>query len=112
MSHGVILHHPVLICRRLRAHSGEGMAMNPSAAKWDDLKVFLEVARHGSVHAAAKRLKLDHSTVCRKIGRLEALLAVKLFDRSRKGISVRHEAQGLLKHVEQMDRHAGSLDDA
>ncbi len=86
--------------------------MASSAARWDDLKVFLEVARQGSVHAAAKRLKLDHSTVCRKIGRLESLLAVKLFDRSRKGIVVRHEAKGLLKHVEQMDRHAGSLEDA
>ena len=29
------------------------MAMNPNVAKWDDLKLFLEVARHGSVHAAA-----------------------------------------------------------
>ena len=86
--------------------------MNPSAAKWDDLKMFLEVARHGSVHAAAKRLRLDHSTVCRRIGRLESLLAVKLFDRSRKGIAVRSEAQGLLKHIEQMDRHAGHLEDA
>jgi DNA-binding transcriptional LysR family regulator len=37
---------------------------------------------------------------------------VKLFDRSRKGVAVRHEAQGLLKHIEQMDRHAGSLEDA
>jgi DNA-binding transcriptional LysR family regulator len=86
--------------------------MNPNAAKWDDLKMFLEVARHGSVHAAAKRLRLDHSTVCRRIGRLESLLAVKLFDRSRKGIAVRSEAQGLLKHIEQMDRHAGHLEDA
>jgi DNA-binding transcriptional LysR family regulator len=86
--------------------------MSPNAAKWDDLKMFLEVARHGSVHAAAKRLRLDHSTVCRRIGRLESLLAVKLFDRSRKGIAVRREAQGLLKHIEQMDRHAGSLEDA
>ena len=86
--------------------------MNPNAAKWDDLKMFLEVARHGSVHAAAKRLRLDHSTVCRRIGRLESLLAVKLFDRRRKGIAVRSEAQGLLKHIEQMDRHAGHLEDA
>ena len=46
------------------------MAMNPNVAKWDDLKLFLEVARHGSVHAAAKRLRLDHSTVGRRIGRL------------------------------------------
>jgi len=88
------------------------MPMNPNAAKWDDLKMFLEVARHGSVHAAARKLKLDHSTVCRRIGRLESLLAVKLFDRSRKGIAVRREAQGLLKHIEQMYRHAGSLEDA
>src|SRR5580765_6113888 len=86
--------------------------MNPNAAKWDDLKMFLEVARHGSVHAAAKRLRLDHSTVCRRIGRLESLLSVKLFDRRRKGIAVRREALGLLKHIEQMDRHAGSLEDA
>ncbi|HZP70595.1 MAG TPA: LysR family transcriptional regulator [Pseudolabrys sp.] len=86
--------------------------MNPNSAKWDDLKMFLEVARHGSVHAAAKRLRVDHSTVCRRIGRLESLLAVKLFDRSRKGIAVRREAQGLLKHIEQMDRHAGHLEDA
>ncbi len=86
--------------------------MNPNAAKWDDLKMFLEVARQGSVHAAAKRLRLDHSTVCRRIGRLESSLAVKLFDRSRKGIAVRSEAQGLLKHIEQMDRHAGHLEDA
>lgn len=82
------------------------------ATKWDDLRIFLEVTRQGSVHAAAKRLKLDHSTVCRRIGRLESLLAVKLLDRTRKGIVVRPEAHGLLKHIEQMDRHAGLLEDA
>jgi DNA-binding transcriptional LysR family regulator len=82
-----------------------------SAAKWDDLRVFLEVARQGSVHAAARHLRLDHSTVCRRIGRLEALLAVKLLDRNRKGVFVRPEAQGLLQHIEQMDQHAGSLDE-
>jgi DNA-binding transcriptional LysR family regulator len=84
----------------------------PSAAKWDDLRIFLEVARQGSVQAASKRLKLDHSTVTRRIGKLESLLAVKLLDRSRKGITVRAEGQALLKHVEQMDMHAGSLQDA
>src|SRR3954447_7220295 len=84
----------------------------PSAAKWDDLRIFLEVARHGSVHAASKRLKLDHSTVTRRIGKLESLLSVKLLDRGRKGIVVREEAKALLKHIEQMDMHAGSLEDA
>ena len=82
-----------------------------SAAKWDDLRIFLEVARQGSVHAASKRLKLDHSTVTRRIGKLESLLSVKLLNRSRKGIAVREEAQALLKHIEQMDMHASSLED-
>jgi len=91
-------------------------AQNPfrragAAPKWDDLKVFLEVARQGSVHAAARHMRLDHSTVCRRIGRLEALLAVKLLDRNRKGVFVRPEAQGLLQHIEQMDQHASSLDE-
>lgn len=86
--------------------------MKLGAAKWDDLRVFLEVARQGSVHAAAKRLRLDHSTVCRRIDKLESILSVKLLDRTRKGIVVREEAQGLLKHIEQMDIHATSLEDA
>jgi DNA-binding transcriptional LysR family regulator len=86
--------------------------MTPDAAKWDDLRVFLEVARQGSLHAAAKRLRLDHSTVCRRIGKLESLLSVKLFDRTRKGIAVRSEAHDLLKHVEKMEFYASSLQDA
>ena len=86
--------------------------MSKDAAKWDDLRVFLEVARQGSVHAAAKRLKLDHSTVCRRVDKLESLLSVKLLDRTRKGIVVREEALSLLKHIEQMEMHAASLEDA
>jgi DNA-binding transcriptional LysR family regulator len=88
------------------------MTMTPDPAKWDDLRVFLEVARHGSLHGAAKRLRLDHSTVCRRIGKLESLLSVKLFDRTRKGIVIRNEAHDLLKHVEKMEFHASSLQDA
>ena len=86
--------------------------MTPDATKWDDLRVFLEVARQGSLHAAAKRLRLDHSTVCRRIGKLESLLSVKLFDRTRKGIAIRSEAHDLLKHVEKMEFYASSLQDA
>lgn len=86
--------------------------MGKSLAKWDDLRIFLEVVRQGSVHAAAKRLKLDHSTVCRRVDKLELLLSVKLFDRTRRGVVVREEALSLLKHIEQMEMHAASLEDA
>lgn len=85
--------------------------MSRGVVKWDDLRVFLEVARQGSIHAAAKRLKLDHSTVCRRIDKLESHLSVKLLDRTQRGIVVRDDAQDILKHIEGMDQHAGSIDD-
>jgi DNA-binding transcriptional LysR family regulator len=86
--------------------------MNRGALKWDDLRVFLEVARQGSVHAAAKRLKIDHSTVCRRIGKLESLLSVKLLDRTQRGILVREGVQTVIAHIERMESHANSLEDA
>ena len=39
---------------------------------WDNVRVFLAVARGGQFVAAAKRLKLDHATVSRRIAALEA----------------------------------------
>jgi DNA-binding transcriptional LysR family regulator len=86
--------------------------MGSGAVKWDDLRVFLEVARQGTVHAAARKLKLDHSTVCRRIGKLEDLLAIKLLDRSQRGIVVRGGVQQLLDHIESMETHAISIEDA
>lgn len=79
--------------------------------KWDDLRIFLEVARQGSVHAAARRLKLDHSTVCRRIDKLESRLSVKLLDRTQRGIQVRDEVRELLTHIEHMDQQASSIED-
>jgi DNA-binding transcriptional LysR family regulator len=86
--------------------------MDSSGARWDDLRTFLEVTRQGSLHAAARRLKVDHSTVCRRIARLEALLSLKLLDRTGQGVAVRPEAQALLAHVKKMDAHASALQDS
>jgi DNA-binding MarR family transcriptional regulator len=43
--------------------------------QWDDLRIFLEVARHGRLTAAARALGLDHSTVSRRLDGLESGLA-------------------------------------
>ena len=85
--------------------------MSADSMKWDDLRVFLEVARQGSVHSAAKRLRLDHSTVCRRIGKLESRLALKLLDRTRRGVVVRPEAKTLLTHIREMENQAASLEE-
>jgi plasmid stability protein len=42
---------------------------------WDNVRVFLAVARGGQFVAAAKRLRLDNATVSRRIAALDATLA-------------------------------------
>ena len=48
-------------------------------ADWDDLRVFLAVARAESLSGAGKALRLDPATVGRSIQKLEEALAARLF---------------------------------
>ncbi len=48
---------------------------------WEDVHFFLELARLGSLSAAARALGVTHATVGRRIASLETVLRVQLFDR-------------------------------
>jgi len=63
----------------------ENACMDAQFANWDDLRVFLAVARSGSLSGAARSLGVNHSTVFRRIGAFEAALDVRLFDRLSNG---------------------------
>lgn len=52
---------------------------------WNDLTFFLELARHGRLMPAARRLKVDNTTVSRRIAELERGLDAKLFQRCAEG---------------------------
>jgi DNA-binding transcriptional LysR family regulator len=52
---------------------------------WDNIRVFLAVARSGQMLAAANRLGMDHATVRRRINALEETLGAKLLDRQTTG---------------------------
>ena len=54
---------------------------------WNDLVFFLELARQSRLMPAARRLKVDHTTVSRRISELEKDLSIKLFDRKPDGLS-------------------------
>ncbi|HVY46249.1 MAG TPA: LysR family transcriptional regulator, partial [Minicystis sp.] len=71
---------------------------------WDQVRVFLAVARAGQLAGAAARLGLDVSTVSRRIDRLEAELGVHLFDRTREGTVVTAAAEAMLPGAEDMER--------
>ena len=54
-------------------------------ANWDDMRVFLAVARAESLSAAAPVLRMDPATVGRRIARLESRLGERLFVKSPQG---------------------------
>lgn len=70
---------------------------------WDNIRVFLAVARAGQFVAAAKRLKLDHATVSRRIGALEAALGAKLFERRTTGVRLTSAGERFLGAAEEME---------
>lgn len=75
-----------------------------STTDWDQVRVFLAVARAGQLAGAAARLGLDVSTVSRRIDRLEAELGVHLFDRTREGTVATAAAEAMLPAAEDMER--------
>ena len=77
-----------------------------NSVEWGDLQHFLEVARCGTLTAAAKRLGVEHSTVARRIDRLEASYKTPLFDRRRDGYVLTETGSALLPRAEAMEAAA------
>lgn len=73
-------------------------------ADWDDLKVFLAVARGESLSGAGKALRLDPATVGRRISKLEDAMAARLFARSPQGYALTDEGQRLLTHAVRVEQ--------
>jgi DNA-binding transcriptional LysR family regulator len=71
--------------------------------EWTDLRFFLELARAGTLSGASRRLEVEHTTVARRIDRLEGQLGTTLFDRSREGYELTEMGQALLPHAEAME---------
>ncbi|HQU69930.1 MAG TPA: LysR family transcriptional regulator [Albidovulum sp.] len=73
-------------------------------ADWDDLKVFLAVARSESLSGAGKALKLDPATVGRRVSKLEDAMDTRLFARSAQGYALTEEGQRLLTHAVRVEQ--------
>lgn len=71
---------------------------------WDDLRVFLAVARAESLSGAARRIGADASTIGRRIARLEMALSHPLFVKSPGGYALTAEGARLLPHAEAAER--------
>lgn len=70
---------------------------------WNNLRFFLELARAGTLQAAARRLDVDHTTVARRIRALEQESATPLFARQADGHRLTEAGRRLLPQVEAME---------
>ncbi|WNV11784.1 LysR family transcriptional regulator [Tardiphaga sp. 709] len=76
---------------------------------WNDLVFFLELARQNRLALAARRLRVDHTTVSRRISELEKDLSVKLFDRKTDGFVLTEQGHRLLAIAERIEQEAGNV---
>jgi DNA-binding transcriptional LysR family regulator len=79
---------------------------HPSLSKlsWDDIRVFLCCADAGSFRKAADTLRINSSTVVRRIERLEKMLGVPLFNRLPDGASPTSEGKAIVESARLMER--------
>ncbi|WP_029351816.1 LysR family transcriptional regulator [Bosea sp. 117] len=70
---------------------------------WDHLRIFLAVAREGQMLAAARKLGLDHATIGRRLGALEASLGTRLVERRTTGSALTPAGERLLAHAERIE---------
>jgi DNA-binding transcriptional LysR family regulator len=76
---------------------------------WQDLRLFLAVARQRGLSPAAQETGLSPATLGRRMAALEAVLGLSLFDRWRHGYSLTEAGQALLEQAEAMERAAGGV---
>jgi DNA-binding transcriptional LysR family regulator len=77
---------------------------------WDDLRYVVAVYKAGSLTKAAKQLKVDHTTVRRRIEALEAALGVPLFARTPSGYVATSELERLLPEVRAVEASVLALE--
>ena len=70
---------------------------------WDDVRIFLAVARAGQILGAARRLELNHATVSRRVAALEESLKAKLFRRTTTGSELTPAGERFLAVAERME---------
>ncbi len=77
---------------------------------WNDIQVFIAVARAGSASRAAVQLGVDHTTVGRRLRALEARLGVSLFERlAGASMSLTRAGEAMLIDAERMSAASDTL---
>jgi hypothetical protein len=85
---------------RRGAQASRGASATAKGMVWDDVRVFLAVARHGSLRAAGRSLGLSQPTIGRRLASFEATFGgPTLFDRLPEGLRLNAAGEQLVPRL-------------
>lgn len=79
---------------------------------WDDLRLFLAVARTGSISGAAKKLGVQHSTVSRRMRQFEEKLGTRLIERKTGRYELTQAGENVKEASARIEREVLGVDSA
>ena len=77
---------------------------NLTLGNWDDVRLFLAVARAGSMVGAARLARADQSTISRRMAVLQEKLGAKLFERHSRGMGLTETGRLVLSFAQAMEQ--------
>ena len=77
--------------------------------EWSDLRIFLAIAREGTLGAAARKIGQTQPTMGRRLRVLEQALGQTLFQRTADGFVLTDEGTAVLAHAERIEEEALAL---
>ncbi|HXU81623.1 MAG TPA: LysR family transcriptional regulator [Polyangia bacterium] len=77
---------------------------------WNDARFFLAIARAGSLSGAARALRVQQSTMGRRLAALEEALGARLFERTPDGYLLTAAGESLRKRTERIEDEALSAE--
>ncbi|MFY0582405.1 LysR family transcriptional regulator [Cystobacter fuscus] len=90
----------------MRSRMPSNQVKDVGALQWDDLKVFLAIARAGSLVGAARAIGQTQPTMGRRLQALEKAVGCKLLRRTADGFVPTDEGKAVLAHAERMEEEA------
>jgi DNA-binding transcriptional LysR family regulator len=87
----------------------QGRTAKLQAPNWNDLRYLLAVAQGGTLSAAARRLRVDETTVARRLAAAEAALGARLFERVDGAMRPTLAGEVALTHAERIERETHEL---
>jgi molybdate transport repressor ModE-like protein len=76
---------------------------------WEDVRVFMALARHGSLSAAARALAVNHATIARRVQSLERSMGERLVERRPDGYALTPAGMRVLGPANDMEAAAATL---